>query len=68
MSNENVTVRNKTSLVVGSMPRHLAEHPYFGAGVEIVPDGSKTFVPLSELNPSLDAPEGDEDDETEEGK
>lgn len=49
MNNDLVTVRNLATGEVGRVRRSLAIHPYFGQGLEIVPDGTKKFVPFAEL-------------------
>lgn len=50
MSNEYVTVRNLVTRKVGQVRRRIAEHAIFGKVLEIVPDGTKSFVSLDELN------------------
>lgn len=49
MSNEYVTVRNRVTRQVGSVRRRVAEHGIFGKNLEIVPEGSKSYVDLDVL-------------------
>lgn len=49
MNNDIVTVRNLVTRKVGKMRRTIAEHPVLGKAFEIVPEGTKSFVDLSEL-------------------
>lgn len=53
---ETVTTRHTVSGAVDpNTPIHIAEHPVLGKYLEIVPDGTKPFVP--ELHkPKLDEP------------
>ena len=44
MNNETVTVRNRITRAVSRVPRRIAEHPIFGAVLEIVPAGSKSII------------------------
>lgn len=48
MSNEYVTVRNLLTRRVGKVRRRIAEKSEV---LEIVPDGTKNFVPIDELAP-----------------
>lgn len=48
--NELVTVRNRLNGGVTKVRRNIAEHPIFGANLEIVPPGTKPKVPLKSLN------------------
>lgn len=47
--NDYVTVRNTLNGGVTRVRRRIAEHAVFGKHLEIVPDGTKPSVPLSEL-------------------
>lgn len=49
MSNEYVTVRNKVTRKVGQVRRRIAEHAIFGKNLEIVPEGTKSYISLDEL-------------------
>lgn len=49
MSNEYVTVRNLVTRKVGQVRRRVAEHAIHGKVLEIVPEGTKSFVPLADL-------------------
>lgn len=49
MSNEIVTVRNLVTRKVGQVRRRIAEHDVLGKNLEIVPDGTKSFVSLDDL-------------------
>lgn len=49
MSNEYVTVRNLVTRKVGQVRRRIAEHAIFGKNLEIVPEGTKSYVSLDEL-------------------
>lgn len=49
MKNEFVTVRNTETRRVGQVRRRIAEHPVHGLYLEIVPEGSKSYVDLDEL-------------------
>lgn len=68
MNDEIVTVRNKATRRTGKVRRLIAEHPVFGEFLDVVPDGSKDFVPLDELNPGLFDTEDLEDPDNLEGK
>lgn len=65
---EIVTVRNVLNRGVTKIRRSLAEHPVFGKNLEIVPDGTKPFKSLEQLNPEPLDPVEDEvtDDDLEE--
>ena len=58
--NELVTVRNTLNGGVAKVRRNIAEHPIFGEHLEIVPDGTKPFKTLAQLNPEPLAPVVDE--------
>lgn len=60
MSNEFVTVRNLLNGGVAKVRPHIANHEVFGKNLEIVPDGTKPFKSLEELNPKPLAPIEDE--------
>lgn len=47
--NEYVTVRNTVTGGVGKVRRRIAEHEVFGLHLEIVPDGTKPTVLLTDL-------------------
>lgn len=71
--NELVTVRNTVNRGVTKVRRRIAEHPVFGKHLEIVPDGTKPYVPLTQIvdeaRPQLLAPVTEdevEDDDLEE--
>lgn len=49
MSNDYVTVKNLETRKVGQVRRRIAEHPILGKHLEIVPEGTKSFVSLPEL-------------------
>lgn len=72
MSSEKVTVRNLVTRKVGKMSRALAESLISrGKPFEIVPEGTKSFVPLKELTnkkrpkPKPPVEDTDEKDEVE---
>lgn len=48
MEKDLVTVRNTVTRQVGVVRRRIAEHPVFGVNLEIVPEGSKSYVSLSD--------------------
>lgn len=52
MRKDLVTVRNLDTGRVSKIRRALAEHPVFGARLEIVPPGTKKKVRLTDLVPS----------------
>lgn len=47
--NEMVTVRNRLNGGVTQVYRKIAEHAVFGKNLEIVPDGTKPTIPLTEI-------------------
>lgn len=49
MSNEIVTVRNLITGKVGKVRKRIAEHAIFGLHLEVVPDGTKSRIPLTEI-------------------
>lgn len=61
MSNEYVTIRNRVTRKVGQVRRRIADHPIFGKNLEIVPEGSKSYVSLDELVHGVREPETIED-------
>lgn len=56
MSDEFVTVRNLLNGGVAKVRPHIANHEVFGKNLEIVPDGTKPFKSLEQLNPEPLAP------------
>lgn len=68
MSKDLVTVRNLDTGRVSKIRRALAEHPVFGARLEIVPPGTKKKVRLADIVPSnpVEYSYGFEQDETSE--
>lgn len=61
MSNEYVPVRNLVTRQVGKVRRRIAEHDIFGKNLEIVPEGTKSYVSLDELIHGPSEPESIED-------
>lgn len=64
MSNEYVTVRNLLTKRVGKVRRRIAEK---SPVLEIVPDGTKNFVPIDDLvsgsGPDIESYVGDDESE-----